>query len=73
MVFFLLLWFSPYFLRSRFFVWVGENATCNPQLSQKSILEGDTNASVRAKLGEMPPREIEQAVGVGQIKANNLA
>jgi hypothetical protein len=52
---------------------VGENATCNPQLSQKSILEGDTNASVRAKLGEMPPREIELAVGVGQIKANNLA
>jgi hypothetical protein len=51
MVFFLLLWFSPYFLQSRFFVWVGENATCNPQLSQKSILEGDTNASVRAKLG----------------------
>jgi len=43
---------------------VGENATCNPQLSQKSILEGDTNASVRAKLGEMPSRAIEQAVGV---------
>lgn len=27
-------------------------------------LEGDANASVRAKLGEMPPRAIEQAVGV---------
>ena len=26
------------------------------------ILEGDANASVRAKLGEMPPREIEQAI-----------
>ena len=26
------------------------------------VLEGDANASVRAKLGEMPSREIEQAV-----------
>ena len=28
------------------------------------VLEGDANASVRAKLGEMPSRAIEQAVGV---------
>ena len=28
------------------------------------VLEGDANASVRAKLGEMPLRVIEQAVGV---------
>ena len=26
------------------------------------MLEGDTNASIRGKLGEMPPREIEKAV-----------
>jgi hypothetical protein len=52
---------------------VFQNATCNPQLSRKSILKGDTTASVRAKLGEMPPGEIELAVGVGQIKAKNLA
>ena len=45
------------------FYLVFQNATRNPQLSRKSILEGDTNASVRAKLGEMPPREIELAVG----------
>jgi hypothetical protein len=45
------------------FYLVYRNATRNPQLSRKSILEGDTNASVRAKLGEMPPREIELAVG----------
>ena len=28
------------------------------------MLEGDTNASVRAQLGVMPPKEIELAVGV---------
>ena len=28
------------------------------------VLEGDANASVRAKLGKMPSRAIEQAVGV---------
>ena len=26
------------------------------------VLEGDANASVRAKLGEMPPKEVKDAV-----------